>query len=58
MEDKVLKKREEINQADKWTVNEIYPSDEKWEEEFKSLKEEAPKLKEFQGKLNIWRSFN
>ena len=51
MEDKVLKKREEINQADKWTVNEIYPSDEKWEEEFKSLKEEAPKLKEFQGKL-------
>ena len=51
MEDKVLKKREEIREEDKWLVNEIYSSDEVWEKEFEELKTEAPKLKEFQGKL-------
>ena len=51
MEDKVLKKREEIREEDKWLVNEIYSSDEVWEQEFEELKTEAPKLKEFQGKL-------
>ena len=28
MESKVVKKREEIQERDKWTVNEIYSSDE------------------------------
>ena len=51
MGNKVLKKREEIQQADKWKVNEIYSSDEVWEKEYKELQEEAPKLKEFEGKL-------
>ena len=51
MEDKVLKKREEIREEDKWLVNEIYSNDEVWEKEFEELKTEAPKLKEFQGKL-------
>ena len=51
MEDKVLKKREEIREEDKWLVNEIYSRDEVWEKEFEELKTEAPKLKEFQGKL-------
>ena len=51
MDDKVLKKREEIREEDKWLVNEIYSNDEVWEKEFEELKTEAPKLKEFQGKL-------
>ena len=51
MESKVLKKREEIQEQDKWSVNEIYSSDEVWEKEYKELQEEAPKLKEFEGKL-------
>lgn len=51
MENKVLKKREEILDADKWSVSEIYSSDEDWEKEYKDLQKEAPKLLEFEGKL-------
>lgn len=49
---KVLKKREEIEAKDKWKLEEIFASDEEWENAFKELKEEAPSLKEFEGKLN------
>ena len=41
MDDKVLKKREEIREEDKWLVNEIYSNDEVWEKEFEELKTEA-----------------
>lgn len=51
MENKVLKKREEILDTDKWSVSEIYSSDEVWENEYKELQKEAPKLLEFEGKL-------
>lgn len=51
MESKVLKKREEIQDQDKWSINEIYSNDEVWEKEYKELQEEAPKLKDFEGKL-------
>ena len=51
MESKVLKKRGEIQEKDKWAVNEIYSCDEEWEREYKELQEEAPKLKSFEGKL-------
>lgn len=51
MENKVLKKREEILESDKWSVGEIYSSDEAWEKEYKELQKEAPKLLEFEGKL-------
>ena len=51
MESKVLKKRGEIQEKDKWAVNEIYSCDEEWEREYKELQEEAPKLKDFEGKL-------
>lgn len=51
MENKVLKKREEILDVDKWSVSEIYSSDEVWENEYKELQKEAPKLLEFEGKL-------
>lgn len=52
MESKVVKKRSEIQELDKWSVNEVYSNDEVWEKEYKELQEEAPKLKEFEGKLN------
>ena len=52
MESKVLKKRNEILDDDKWKVNEVFESDEAWEEAYKKLQEEAPKLKDFEGKLN------
>ena len=52
MENKVLKKREEIKENDKWSVNEVYATDEAWEKEYKNLQEEAPKLKDFEGRLN------
>lgn len=49
---KVLKKREEIDEKYKWKINKIFSSDSEWEEAFKKLKEEAPSLKDFEGKLN------
>ena len=49
---KVLKKREEINDKYKWKLDEIFTNDNEWEEAFKKLKEEAPSLKDFEGKLN------
>ena len=52
MSEKVLKKREEINECDKWVVNEIYATDLDWEKDFEILKNEAPVLKEFEGNLN------
>ena len=51
MESKVLKKRGEIQDKDKWAVNEIYSCDEEWEREYKELQEEAPKLKNFEVNL-------
>ena len=49
---KVLKKREEINDKYKWKLDKIFTNDNEWEEAFKKLKEEAPSLKDFEGKLN------
>ncbi len=49
---KVLKKREEIEDKYKWKLDKIFNSDSEWEEAFKNLKEEAPSLKDFEGKLN------
>ena len=47
MEDKVLKKREEIREEDKWLVNEIYSSDEVWEKEFEEDDNELEELIEY-----------
>ena len=53
MEDnKVVKKREEINLEDKWKLEKIYANEEAWEKDFNILKKESPKLREFAGKLN------
>ena len=53
MEDnKVVKKREEINLEDKWKLEKIYAHEDAWEKDFNILKKESPKLREFAGKLN------
>lgn len=49
---KKVKRREEISKEDKWDVEKIYPSSEEWEKDFSRLKEMAPKLSAFQGKLS------
>lgn len=49
---KVLKNREEIDDKFKWKLEKIFKSDNQWEEDFKILKEEAPTLKDYEGKLN------
>lgn len=53
MEDnKVVKKREELNLEDKWKLEKIYANEDAWEKDFNILKKESPKLREFAGKLN------
>ena len=45
-EAKKTKTRAEIDAKDKWDLSKIYSSEELWEKDFESLKQEAPKLKE------------
>ncbi|EHP49061.1 MAG: oligoendopeptidase F [Clostridium perfringens] len=48
---KKLRRRDEIPENDKWRIDKIYETPAKWNEELNKLKEEAPKLKDFEGKL-------
>lgn len=48
---KKLRRRDEIPEGDKWRIDKIYETPAKWNEELNNLKEEAPKLKYFEGKL-------
>lgn len=48
---KKLRRRDEIPEGDKWRIDKIYETPAKWNEELNKLKEEAPKLKDFEGKL-------
>ncbi|EOU1476582.1 oligoendopeptidase F [Clostridium perfringens] len=48
---KKLRRRDEIPESDKWIIDKIYETPAKWNEELNKLKEEAPKLKDFEGKL-------
>ncbi|MGL4571160.1 MAG: oligoendopeptidase F [Clostridium sp.] len=52
MEKNTLKNREDIKVEDKWDIEKIYNSKEDFEKDFELLKNESPKLKEFEGKLN------
>ena len=49
---KTLKKREEIEQQYKWSLEKVYANFEDWEKEFKELKVESLKIREFSGKLD------
>ena len=46
-----LKSRNEIEEESKWKIDKVYASVEAWEHDFQYLKEHAPQLKEFQGRL-------
>ncbi len=48
---KKIKTREEIDAAYKWNIEKIYKNNDEWEKDFAKLKDEAPKLKDFSGKL-------
>lgn len=48
---KQLPKREEIPVERTWDVEAIFSTDEAWESEFNSLKEEMPNLQQFKGEL-------
>ncbi|WP_026690169.1 oligoendopeptidase F [Alteribacter aurantiacus] len=46
-----LPKRDEIPKELTWDLEDIFETDDKWEEAFKELKELIPTIKEFKGKL-------
>lgn len=50
-ETKKLKTREQIDQRYKWKVEKIYENIDAWEEDFKRLKDMAPELTSYSGKL-------
>ena len=52
MKETTLKSRNEIREEDKWNIEKIYKSSDDFEKDFEALKKEAPKLKDFEGKLN------
>ena len=55
---KKLRIRDEIPESDKWRIDKIYETPAKWNEELNKLKEEAPKLKDFEGKLGNKEDLN
>ncbi len=48
---KALPSRSEVRSEDTWRLEDIFPSDESWETEFKEIKAMIPKASEFQGML-------
>jgi oligoendopeptidase F len=48
---KVLPKREEIPVELTWKLEDIFETDEAWEQEMAKLQEEIPKIEQYQGKL-------
>lgn len=46
-----IPKREDIPAEDTWRLEDIFATDEVWEQEFQSLKKEIPRLLAFKGKL-------
>ncbi|MDE8564614.1 oligoendopeptidase F [Anoxybacillus rupiensis] len=48
---KSLPKRNEIPIEETWRLEDIFPSDEAWEQEFQEVKKMLPKLADYQGRL-------
>lgn len=48
---KKIKNRDEVDSKYKWNIEKVYKNIDEWEKDFKLLKEKAPRLKEFSGKL-------
>lgn len=51
MNDSRLKKREEVDHKYKWKIEDLYESDEKWEEEYNTLETMTNKLASYQGHI-------
>lgn len=51
MESNGLKTRQEIKAEDKWAIEDLYETDEKWEEEYAEVEKMADKFLAYQGKL-------
>ncbi len=47
-----IKKRQDVKEEHKWRIDEIYASNDAFEKDLEKLKEEAPTLKKYQGKLH------
>ena len=43
--------REEIPEADKWAIEDLYPTEESWERELETLTQDRQELESFAGKL-------
>ncbi len=48
-----LKKREYIPKDDLWAIEDMFASDEKWEEAFSEVEKLLPRLSEYKGKVDI-----
>ncbi|MEW9674957.1 oligoendopeptidase F [Lentibacillus sp. L22] len=48
---KALPKRNEIPDERKWKLEDIFATDDAWEQELQQLKQDIPKIEDFQGKL-------
>lgn len=46
-----IKKREELATQDTWAIEDLYPSDEAWEQDFATLKDTEQTLRGFSGRL-------
>jgi len=58
-----IPKRDEVPQELTWNLADIFASDEQWEEEFKALQADIPKIKDFQQTLgesaeNLYQLFS
>ncbi|NLK28544.1 MAG: oligoendopeptidase F [Clostridiales bacterium] len=51
-EKKKLPKRHEVDKKYKWAIEDLYASDELWQEEYKKVQEMLPKAMEYQGRLS------
>lgn len=49
---KKLPKREEIEIKDKWKMEDLYKTDDSWEEDYKYLEKEIEKVSSFKGKIS------
>jgi len=52
----LLPKREDVSDKYKWKLEDIYPSDEAWEIDYKRLKGIIPAILEYKGRLNSARN--
>lgn len=47
-----LPSRDQVPQELRWRLEDIYPTDARWEEEFRAVQEQLPRLEAFRGKLS------